>query len=176
MVERMNQLGVKSKRLGYVIAASPQLLVRSLGEFNEVRSPNLDGMLQIIELIFMYDVICNLFQSQCIEMLHSTIFGLIIPAFVGEQVVDFLLKIGVEETDLGGMLKRHPGVFASDVESTLEPKVQFLRDLGMKEDVLFRVLRFYPEMLTMRIEESLRPRSDFTSLLNSKVECFANFL
>lgn len=78
-------------------------------------------------------------------------------------MVNFLLKIGVEKTDLGGMLKRHPGVFASDVESVLEPKVQFLRDLGMKENVLFRVLRFYPEMLTMRIEESLRPRSDFTS-------------
>lgn len=74
------------------------------------------------------------------------------------EVVNFLLKIGVEEKDLGGMLKRHPGIFASDVESVLEPKVQFLRDLGMREEVLCRVLRFYPEMLTMRIEESLRPR------------------
>lgn len=34
----MNELGVKSKRLGYVIAASPQLLVRSPDEFNEVDS------------------------------------------------------------------------------------------------------------------------------------------
>lgn len=77
--------------------------------------------------------------------------------------MNFLLKIGVEENDLGGMLKRHPGVFASDVETVLEPKVQFLRELGMQEEVLYRVLRFYPEMLTMRIEESLRPRSDSTS-------------
>ncbi|KAG0563487.1 hypothetical protein KC19_8G035100 [Ceratodon purpureus] len=77
------------------------------------------------------------------------------------EVVDFLLKIGVQETDLGGMLKRQPGMFASDVETVLEPKVQFLRDLGMREDVLHRVLRFYPELLTMRIEESLRPRVKF---------------
>jgi len=82
---------------------------------------------------------------------------------VCEQVLDFLLKIGVEEKDLGGMLKRHPGIFGSDVENVLEPKVQFLRELGMQEEVLCRVLRFYPEMLTMRIEESLRPRSDFSS-------------
>nr|XP_024403083.1 transcription termination factor MTERF4, chloroplastic-like [Physcomitrium patens] len=73
------------------------------------------------------------------------------------EVMNFLLKIGVEEKHLGGMLKRHPGVFASDVKSVLEPKVQFLRQLGMKEELLFRVLRFFPEMLTMRID-SLRSR------------------
>lgn len=74
--------------------------------------------------------------------------------------MNFLLRIGVEEKDLGAMLKRHPGIFACDVETVLEPKVDFLREIGMQEDVLCRVLRFFPEMLTMKIEESLRPRSD----------------
>lgn len=36
MVDRMNELGVKSKRLGRVIACSPQLLIRTPEEFNEV--------------------------------------------------------------------------------------------------------------------------------------------
>lgn len=92
--------------------------------------------------------------------------GVKISSFIGhKQVMNFLLKIGVEEKHLGGMLKRHPGVFASDVKSVLEPKVQFLRQLGMKEELLFRVLRFFPEMLTMRID-SLRSRSDFTTLFS----------
>ena len=75
-----------------------------------------------------------------------------------KQVVGFLSKLGVDPKDMGGMLKRSPEVFASDVSETLETKVQFLEDLGIKDELMQRVVRMFPEMLSMSVKDSLQPR------------------
>ena len=81
-----------------------------------------------------------------------------------KQVVGFLSKLGVDPKDMGGMLKRSPEVFASDVSETLETKVQFLEDLGIKDELIQRVVRMFPEMLLMSVKDSLQPRLVFGSI------------
>ena len=75
-----------------------------------------------------------------------------------KQVVNFLDEMGVKTSDMGGMVKRSPELFASDVNSTLKRKVQFLRELGIKDVNIWRVLRMFPEMLTMSVDNALLPR------------------
>ncbi|KAJ7549953.1 hypothetical protein O6H91_07G076000 [Diphasiastrum complanatum] len=110
MVRRLNDLGVKSKRLGRVIAFSPQLLVRSPQEFNEV--------------------------------------------------IVFLEKFGILLTEMGGLIKKSPEVFASNIEKTLQVKTSFLQELGLSEERVSHVLQSYPEVLSMSVA-SLKQRTDY---------------
>jgi len=82
------------------------------------------------------------------------------------EVVGFLSKLGVDPKDMGGMLKRSPEVFASDVSETLETKVQFLEDLGIKDELIQRVVRMFPEMLLMSVKDSLQPRMEYLRMWN----------
>ncbi len=75
-----------------------------------------------------------------------------------KQVVEFLEELGVERSDMGGMLRRSPELFASNVKLTLQRKVEFLQNLGVRKEHVWRVLRAYPEMLSLSVEDALQPR------------------
>uniref|UniRef100_A0A0A0LV84 Transcription termination factor MTERF2, chloroplastic n=2 Tax=Cucumis sativus TaxID=3659 RepID=A0A0A0LV84_CUCSA len=147
MVDRLDGLGVRSKKLGQVIATSPQILLLKPQEFLQVVS-------FLEEVGFDKESIGRII-ARCPEISATSVEKTL------KRKLEFLIKIGVSKTHLPRAIKKYPELLVSDPHKTLHPRIKYLRQRGLSErDIASMVVRFSP-LLGYSIEEVLRPKLDF---------------
>uniref|UniRef100_A0A5B6Z6F6 Mitochondrial transcription termination factor family protein n=1 Tax=Davidia involucrata TaxID=16924 RepID=A0A5B6Z6F6_DAVIN len=147
MVEQFGELGVRDKKLGQVIASSPQLLLQKPQEFLLVVS-----FLKDLELD---KETVGRILGRCPEIFASSIEKTL------KKKLDFLRGIGVSKSHLPRVIRKYPELFVCDVNKTLLPRLKYLMKTGLsKRDVAIMVCRFSP-LLGYSIEEVLRPKVEF---------------
>lgn len=147
MVDRFGGLGVRSKKLGQVIATSPQILLQKPQEFLQVIS--------FLEEIGFDKESVGRIITRCPEVSATSVEKTL------KRKLEFLISIGVSKTHLPRAIKKYPELLVSDPDKTLLPRIRYLRQRGLSErDIAFMVGRFSP-LLGYGIEEVLRPKLDF---------------
>ncbi|XP_038895303.1 transcription termination factor MTERF4, chloroplastic [Benincasa hispida] len=147
MVDRFGGLGVQSKKLGQVIATSPQILLQKPQEFLQVVS-------YLEELGFDKGSVGRII-TRCPEISATSVEKTL------KRKIEFLISIGVSKTHLPRAIRKYPELLVSDPDKTLLPRIRYLRQRGFSErDIAFMVGRFSP-VLGYSIEEVLRPKLDF---------------
>ncbi|KAL6986893.1 hypothetical protein U1Q18_040983 [Sarracenia purpurea var. burkii] len=108
MVEQFGELGVGTKKLGQVMATSPQLLLRKPQEIQQV-------------VVFLKDL--GLDEETIGRVLGrcSEIFAAIIEKTLKKKL-DFLTTIGVSKSHLPWVIRKYPELFLYDVNRTLLPR------------------------------------------------------
>ncbi|CAI9116433.1 OLC1v1017574C1 [Oldenlandia corymbosa var. corymbosa] len=147
MVEQFRELQITNKKLGRLIARSPQLLVQKIEEFVEV-------------ITFFKDL--GLDDASIGRMLarRPEIFAVSIEETL-KRKIGFLTSIGILKDHLPRVVKKYPDMFVCDVDRALRPRVKYLMKIGIsKKDVGFMVRRFSP-LLGYSIEGVLRPKLEF---------------
>ncbi|KAH7564815.1 hypothetical protein JRO89_XS09G0032500 [Xanthoceras sorbifolium] len=143
MVEQIGELGVRNKKLGQVIAKSPQLLLRKPHEFLEVVS--------FLEDLGFDNENVGKILARCPELFAASIEKTL------TKKVEFLDSIGVSKVHLPRVINKYPEFL---VRILTEPYF-----LGLsRRDIAFMVRRFSP-LLGYSIDEVLQPKVDF--LLNT---------
>uniref|UniRef100_A0A9I9DMW2 Transcription termination factor MTERF2, chloroplastic n=1 Tax=Cucumis melo TaxID=3656 RepID=A0A9I9DMW2_CUCME len=147
MVDRFDGLGVRSKKLGQVIATSPQILLLEPQEFLQVVS--------FLEEVGFDKESVGRIIARCPEISATSIEKTL------KRKLEFLISIGVSKTHLPRAIKKYPELLVSDPHKTLLPRIRYLRQRGLSErDIASMVGRFSP-LLGYSIEEVLRPKLDF---------------
>ncbi|KAL6997919.1 hypothetical protein U1Q18_008043 [Sarracenia purpurea var. burkii] len=108
MVEQFGELGVGTKKLGQVMATSPQLLLRKPQEIQQV-------------VVFLKDL--GLDEETIGRVLGRCpeIFAAIIEKTLKKKL-DFLTTIGVSKSHLPRVIRKYPELFLYDVNRTLLPR------------------------------------------------------
>ncbi|XP_059643229.1 transcription termination factor MTERF4, chloroplastic [Cornus florida] len=147
MVKQFDDLGVRSKKLGQVIAKSPQLLLRKPQEFLQVVS--------FFKDLGLDEETIGRILCRCPEIFATSIEKTL------KKKLDFLSGIGVSKNHLPRVIRKYPELFVCDVNRALLPRIKFLLKAGLrKRDVAFMIGRFSP-LLGYSIEEVLRPKLEF---------------
>ncbi|XP_010259938.1 PREDICTED: transcription termination factor MTERF2, chloroplastic isoform X3 [Nelumbo nucifera] len=147
MVEQFGEIGVKNKRLGKVIASSPQLLLRKHHEFLQVVS-------FMEELGFDGESIGRIL-SRCPEIFAASVDKTL------KRKLKFLADIGISKDHLTRVIRKYPELLVSDIDKTLLPRMKYLMKTGLsKREVASMVRRFSP-LLGYSVEEVLRPKLEF---------------
>uniref|UniRef100_A0A2P2JAC3 Mitochondrial transcription termination factor family protein n=2 Tax=Rhizophora mucronata TaxID=61149 RepID=A0A2P2JAC3_RHIMU len=147
MVEQFAELGVKNEKLGQVVAASPQLLLKKPQEFLEVVS-------FLEDLGFDWEIVGHILGC-CPEIFAASIQKTL------KKKVEFLRSIGVSEEYLPRAIRKYPELLISNIDRTLIPRMNYLMELGIsRKDVAFMVGSFSP-LLGYSIDKVLRPKYKF---------------
>ncbi|GAV71154.1 mTERF domain-containing protein [Cephalotus follicularis] len=147
MVDQFGDLHVRNKKLGQVIARSPQLLLRKPQEIFQVVS-------YLEDLGFDRETLGKIL-ARCPE-----IFGANIDKTLRKKL-EFLSGFGVSKVHLPRVIKKYPEILVSDVGRTVLPRMEYLMEIGLsKREIAFMVRRFSP-LLGYSIEKVLRPKLEF---------------
>nr|GLL23323.1 uncharacterized protein LOC109187730 [Ipomoea trifida] len=147
MLEQFQDLGIINKKLGKVIATSPQLLVQKPQDFLKV-------VCFLKDLGVDEDTIGRILV-RCPELFASSIEKTL------ERKLGFLNDIGVSRHHFPRVIRKYPEFLVCDVDEALLPRIKYLMHAGIsKRDVSFMVRRFSP-LLGYSIEEVLRPKLEF---------------
>ncbi|KAK3015906.1 hypothetical protein RJ639_007642 [Escallonia herrerae] len=147
MVDQFGELGIKNKKLGQVIATSPQLLVQKPPEFLQV--------VDFLKDLGLDEETVGRMLARCPEIFATNIEKTL------KKKLEFLYGIGVTKSHLPRVVKKYPEVFVCDIDKALRPRLNYLTKIGLSSrDVAFMVRRFSP-LLGYSIEEVLRPKVDF---------------
>ncbi|KAJ0074889.1 hypothetical protein Patl1_35122 [Pistacia atlantica] len=151
MVEQLSELGVRNKKLGQVVAKSPQLLLHKPEEFLQV-------VLFLEDLGFDREKMGKI-VTRCPELFAASIDKTL------KKKIEFLNVIGVSKYHHPRVINKYPEFLVSDVDRTLLPRMNYLMEIGLsKRDIAFMVRRFSP-LLGYSIEEVFKPKIEF--LLNT---------
>ncbi|KAK0595225.1 hypothetical protein LWI29_004691 [Acer saccharum] len=147
MVEQIGELSVRNKKLGQVIAKSPQLLLRKPQEFLEVVS--------FLEDLGFDNEDVGKILARCPEFFAASIEKTL------KKKVEFLNSIGVSNDHLPRVINKYPEFLVSDIDRTLLPRMSYLMEIGFsRRDIAFMVRRFSP-LLGYSIGEVFQPKIDF---------------
>ncbi|XP_022723565.1 transcription termination factor MTERF2, chloroplastic [Durio zibethinus] len=147
MVDQFGELGVRNKKLGRVIAKSPQLLLRKPQELLQV-------VLFLEGLGFDRENVGKLL-ARCPEIFAANVDKTL------KKKVEFPAQLGISNDHLPQVIKKYPELFVSDVDKTLRPRIKYLMEIGLsKREIALMVRRFSP-LLGYSIEEVLRPKLQF---------------
>ncbi|XP_042057417.1 transcription termination factor MTERF2, chloroplastic-like [Salvia splendens] len=147
IVEELSKMDIKSKKLGHVIATSPQLLLRKPQELRQVVS-------FFKELGMDEDAIARTL-GRCPEIFAANIDKML------DKKLEFLSNIGISKANIPQVVRKYPELFVCDVDRALLPRMRYLIEIGLsKKDVGFMVRRFFP-LLGYSIDEVLRPKLEF---------------
>uniref|UniRef100_A0A1D1Y9D4 mTERF domain-containing protein 1, mitochondrial n=1 Tax=Anthurium amnicola TaxID=1678845 RepID=A0A1D1Y9D4_9ARAE len=147
LVKRFRDLGITSKMLGKIIAASPQLLLRKPNEFQEVVS--------FMEEVGFDDESIGRILCRCPEIFASSVDKTL------RKKLAFLKDLGIASKHLPRVMKKYPEFLVSDVDNTLLPRMRYLMKVGLsKREVGSMVYRFSP-LLGYSINVVLKPKLEF---------------
>ncbi|KAL6549499.1 hypothetical protein OROHE_008616 [Orobanche hederae] len=161
MVQQFAEMDIKSKKLGQVIATSPQLLLRKPQEFAQIQKSKAWVMSaprthdDTCLVLHGYPSIKDARAPRC--ALFSAQARLLF------KVVSFFRDLGLDEEAIARTLARCPEIFATSIDKTLEKKLEFLSNVGVTETHLPRVIRKYPEFLVCDVDRALLPRTKYLS-------------
>ncbi|KAI9115216.1 hypothetical protein K1719_013535 [Acacia pycnantha] len=147
MIDQFGEIGVQDKKLGQVIAKSPQLLLQKSQDFLQV-------VLFFENMGFDRQTIGTIL-ARCPEIFAAC------PTKTLKRKIEFLHDIGVSENFLPRVIKKYPELLVSDPDRTMLPRLKYLMKFGLSErDIAFMVRSFSP-LLGYSIEEVLRPKVEF---------------
>ncbi|KAL0364488.1 UNVERIFIED_CONTAM: Transcription termination factor MT, chloroplastic [Sesamum angustifolium] len=147
MVEQFGEIGITNKKLGHVIATSPQLLLRKPQEFVQV-------VIFFKGLGLDEEAIARTL-GRCPEIFAASIDKTL------EKKLEFLSNVGIPKSHLPRVIRKYPELFVCDVNRALLPRMRYLMRVGLsKKDIGLMVCRFSP-LLGYSIEEVLRPKLEF---------------
>ncbi|KAK4285209.1 hypothetical protein QN277_001938 [Acacia crassicarpa] len=147
MIDQFGEIGVQHKKLGQVIAKSPQLLLQKSQDFLQV-------VLFFENMGFDRQTIGTIL-ARCPEIFAAC------PTKTLKRKIEFLHAIGVSEIFLPRVIRKCPELLVSDPDRTMLPRLMYLMKLGLSErDIGFMVRSFSP-LLGYSIEEVLRPKVEF---------------
>ncbi|CAH9118752.1 unnamed protein product [Cuscuta europaea] len=147
MLDQFRDLGIINKKLGKVIATSPQLLVQRPQDFLQV-------VCFLRDLGVDEDTLVRII-IRCPEIFASSIERTL------ERKLAFLSTIGISRGHFQRVIRKYPEVFICDVDGALLPRVRYLMQAGIsKRDISFMVRKFSP-LLGYSIEKVLRPKLEF---------------
>lgn len=147
MVEQLDDLGVRTTKLGKVIATSPQLLLQRPEEFRKVV-----GFLQ--DLGFDKDSIGKIL-ARCPEIFATRSKDTL------QQKLEFLTGLGILKQELPRVIKKYPEFFVLDIDKSVMPRLRYLMKSGLTErNIASMIVRFSP-LLGYNTEEVLRPKLEF---------------
>lgn len=147
MVDQFDDLGVRTTKLGKVIATSPQLLLQKPEEFQMV-------VTFLHDLGFDKDSIGKIL-ARCPEIFATKSKETL------QQKLKFLTSLGILEQDFPRVIKKYPEFFVSDIDRSVMPRLRYLRKSGLTErHIASMIVRFSP-LLGYSIEEVLRPKLEF---------------
>ncbi|XP_030476441.1 transcription termination factor MTERF4, chloroplastic [Syzygium oleosum] len=146
-VESLGELSVRNKKMGKVIAKSPQLLLRKPEEFFQVVS--------LLENFGFDRETVGKIVLRCPEIFAASIEKTL------NKKLEFLKNMGISNHHLPRVIKKYPEVLVSDVDRTLIPRINYLMEIGLtKREIAFMVRRFSP-LLGYSIEEVFIPKLEF---------------
>ncbi|KAL2894322.1 Transcription termination factor MTERF6 chloroplastic/mitochondrial, partial [Bienertia sinuspersici] len=147
MVEQLGARGVRTAKLGKVIATSPQLLLQRPEEFCKVIT-----FLQ--DLGFDKESIGQIL-ARCPEMFATRTVETL------RRKLEFLSSMGIPKQEFLRVIKKYPEFLVSDVDRTVTPRLRFLMECGLTQrHIASMIVRFSP-LLGYSIEEVLRPKLEF---------------
>ncbi|KAL0421715.1 UNVERIFIED_CONTAM: Transcription termination factor MT, chloroplastic [Sesamum latifolium] len=147
MVEQFGEIGITNKKLGHVIATSPQLLLRKPQEFDQV--------VFFFKGLGLDEEAIARTLGRCPEIFAASIDKTL------EKKLEFLSNVGIPKTHLPRVIRKYPELFVCDVDRALLPRMRYLMRIGLsKKDIGSMVCRFSP-LLGYSIEEVLRPKLEF---------------
>ncbi|KAL9235559.1 hypothetical protein vseg_010308 [Gypsophila vaccaria] len=147
MLEELDELGVRTTKLGKVIATSPQLLLRRNEEFWTVVS-------------FLQDMGFDKGSIGKILARCPEIFA-VRNVTTLQKKLEFLTGFGILDPQHCRIIKKYPEFFVSDIDNTVMPRVRYLMKWGLSQRaVASMVVRFSP-LLGYSIDEVLRPKMEF---------------
>ncbi|KAI3464178.1 hypothetical protein Pfo_020841 [Paulownia fortunei] len=147
MVEQFSAIGIENKKLGQVIATSPQLLLRKPQEFLQVVSFFKDLGLDEEAIARMV--------VRCPEIFAASIDKTL------EKKLVFLSNVGISKTHLPRVIRKYPELFVCDVDRALLPRMRYLMKIGLSKKDIGSMLRRFSPLLGYSIEEVLRPKLEF---------------
>jgi mTERF domain-containing protein len=148
MVEQFDEFGITDKKLGQIIAKSPQLLLQKPKEFLRV--------VEYLEELELDEESVGKILAKCPEIFNTNIDNIL------KKKVEFLVDMGIPRKHLPRIIKKYPDLFVCDIDKTLRPRMKFLMQNGhlSKREVGVMVMKFSP-ILGYSIEEVLRPKLEF---------------
>ncbi|WOH16249.1 hypothetical protein DCAR_0935799 [Daucus carota subsp. sativus] len=151
MVKQFAELGISDKKLGQVIAKSPQLLLQKPQEFQQV--------VNYLKESGLDEETVGRVLGRCPEIFATDVDRVL------RKKIEFLNSIGVSGVCLPYVIKKYPELYVCDIGKALHPRVMYLMEIGLsRKDVASMVSRFSP-LLGYSIKEVLKPKSEF--LLNT---------
>lgn len=147
MVEQCGGLGIGKKKMGQVIASSPQLLLKKPHEFLKVVS--------FFEDLGFDRKFVGRILGRCPEIFCTNSDKTL------KKKLEFLVSIGVLKDHLPQVVIKYPELFVCDVDRSLRPRIKYLMKIGLsKRDIRFMVRGFSP-LLGYSIDQVFRPKVEF---------------
>ncbi|KAK1269581.1 hypothetical protein QJS04_geneDACA013996 [Acorus gramineus] len=147
MIEQFGELGVKNKKLGRVIASSPQLLLKKPVEFMEV--------VLFMEELGLDKGTVGRILCRCPEIFAASIENTL------QEKVKFLMDLGITRDHLPRIIRKYPEFLVCDSNITLPSRMTYLRKLGLsKKKLRSMVFRFSP-LLGYSIDKVIQPKLKF---------------
>ncbi|KAI3957127.1 hypothetical protein MKW98_002754 [Papaver atlanticum] len=151
MVEQIDDLEIRNKKLGQVIASSPQLLLKKPNEFLQV-------------VIFMEELGFDTESTGRILCRCPEVFAANIDKTL-KRKIKFLNDIGISKDYLPRVIRKYPELLVSNIDHTLLPRVKYLMQAGLSKREVASMIRRFSPLLGYSIDEVLKPKLEF--LVNS---------
>ncbi|KAI3893729.1 hypothetical protein MKW92_036812 [Papaver armeniacum] len=151
MVEQIDDLEIRNKKLGQVIASSPQLLLKKPHEFLQV-------------VIFMEELGFDTESTGRILCRCPEVFAANIDKTL-KRKIKFLNSIGISKDYVPRVIRKYPELLVSDIDHTLLPRVKYLMRAGLSKREVASMIRRFSPLLGYSIDEVLKPKLEF--LVNS---------
>ncbi|XP_074294731.1 uncharacterized protein LOC141622608 [Silene latifolia] len=147
MVEELDELVVRTNKLGKVIATSPQLLLRRKEEFWTMLTFLQDMGFDTGSIGKILARCPEIFTVRDVTTLHKKL--------------EFLGGLGIFKEQYCRVIKKYPEFFMSDTDNTVMPRLRYLLKWGLSErTIASMVVRFSP-LLGYSIKEVLKPKLEF---------------
>ncbi|KZV52029.1 hypothetical protein F511_10249 [Dorcoceras hygrometricum] len=147
MMHQFSEMGMSKKKLGQIIAKSPQLLLRKPQEITQVISFLKDVGLD-------EDAIARAL-GRCPEIFAASIDKTL------KKKLEFLSSVGISKAYLPRVIRKYPELFVCDVDQALLPRMRYLKKIGLSQkDIRSMVSRFSP-LLGYSVEEVMQPKLEF---------------
>ncbi|KAI3990314.1 hypothetical protein MKX01_037653 [Papaver californicum] len=151
MVEQIDDLEIRNKKLGQVIASSPQLLLKKPHEFLQV--------VTFMEELGFDTESTGRILCRCPEVFAANIDKTL------KRKIKFLDDIGISKDYLPRVIRKYPELLVSDIDHTLLPRVKYLMQAGLSKREVASMIRRFSPLLGYSIDEVLKPKLEF--LVNS---------
>ncbi|GAV86842.1 mTERF domain-containing protein [Cephalotus follicularis] len=96
-------------------------------------------------------------ESDFIQIYERHMPTLQINVCSAEERLEYLLSVGVKQSDIRKILLRQPQILEYTVENSLKSHVSFLTSLGIPDSRIGQVIGACPSLLSYSVENSLKP-------------------
>ncbi|KAK4427019.1 Transcription termination factor MT, chloroplastic [Sesamum alatum] len=153
IVEQFSEIGITNKKLGHVIATSPQLLLRKPQEFVQFFAASIDKTLEK-KLEFLSNVGIPKTHLPRVIRKYPELFVCDVDRALLPRM-RYLMRIGLSKKDIGSMVCRFSPILGYSIEEVFRPKLEFLV-YTMKRPV--RDVVDYPRYFSYSLEKKIKPR------------------